>query len=47
MKSFRSLVIALCFLTLVIHSNVGIAQASFNLIDTVKIEEVVSNRHSG
>lgn len=41
MKRFRNLVMAVYFLALFIHPAVGTAQASFNLIDTVKIEEVV------
>jgi outer membrane cobalamin receptor len=41
MKIFRNFVMALCFLALFVHPTVGKAQASFNLIDTVKIEEVI------
>jgi outer membrane cobalamin receptor len=41
MKIFRNFVLALFFLALIIHPTVGKAQASFNLMDTIKIEEVV------
>ncbi len=41
MKSFRNLIIAISFWALLIHPKPGNAQASFNLVDTVKIEEVI------